>query len=263
MAAEEEQPNEHHREVSADLLGPIGLSRRQFARKVGGGSAAALGLMWAAPKISTIRLAASNPGSSPPTSTTTTTTIPGSVGGMSVDDPNPCAGTSLHIHADGFAPNTGVNFTLDSPANPIGNATANSAGKINALYPVPLTGPFGAHTIIATGQKPGGQTLTLSAPIVIKTVADCHQGTEGSTVPPTTAPGASTSVPATTTPTTTKPKHEKQQGESLQQGSNLPFTGMNSTDLALAGGAAALAGWAIYGIGGSRDRDDEDVDDLG
>jgi hypothetical protein len=261
MATEERNPNEEHPE-GPDLLGPIGLSRRQFARKVGGGSAAALGLMWAAPNISTIRYAAKAVvGSGPPTSSTTTTTTPvGAEGTMTVDNPNPCAGTAIHIHASGFAPNTAVNLELDSPANPLGTTTANSNGRINVLYKVPLSGPFAAHSVIATGVKPGGQTLVLSAHIVIKTVADCEQGHQGSTVP--TTAGASTSVPATTTPTTA-PKKVHGQGEALQKGSNLPFTGRNSTDLALTGGAAALAGFAVYGMAAGRDDEDAaDPDDI-
>jgi hypothetical protein len=249
--------------TTGEIVGPIGLSRRELVTRVGGGSAAALGLMWAAPKISTIKHAAkAKAGSPPPGSTTTTTTTPvGALGTITVDDPNPCAGTNIHIHADGFVPNTAVTIELDSSADVLGTTTANSAGKVNVLYPVPLSGPFGAHMVIATGVAPGGKTLTLKAPVTIHTVADCQHNTEGSTVPSTTSP---TTSPATTTPTTTKKNpHEQSQGQTLEKGTNLPFTGMNSTDLALAGGAAALAGWAVYGIGGSRDRDGDDVDDLG
>jgi hypothetical protein len=238
-------------------LGPVGISRRRFTKNVGAGSAAALGLMFAAPKISTIRYAARAAVGSPPPpgSTTTTTTTPGRTGRMTVDEPNPCAGTAIHIHAEGFVPKTAVMFALDSPAHVLGTTTANGDGRVNVTYNIPVTGPFGAHEIKATGVQPGGKTLVLSAPITIRTVADCHQGTQGSTVP-----GTGSSSPPTTVPTTTpatSPQAE-QGGQSLQQGSKMPFTGMNSTDLALAGGAAALAGWALYGIGGSGDRDDND-----
>jgi hypothetical protein len=264
METEEHQPTGPPVDARADIVGPIGLSRRQFAKTVGGGSAAALGLMWAAPKISTIKHAAkAAAGSQPPGSTTTSTSTPvGALGTITVDDPNPCAGTAIHIHADGFVPNTAVAIYLDSTSNSLGTTTANSAGKINVLYAVPLSGPFGAHTIIASGVAPGGKNLVLKATVDIHTVADCQHNTEGSTVPGTTSP---TTTPATTTPTTTKKnqQHEQSQGQTLEKGTNLPFTGMNSTDLALAGGAAALAGWAIYGIGGNRDQDDEDADDVG
>jgi hypothetical protein len=264
MEAQEPQPTGAPVEPTSDILGPIGLSRRDFAKKVGGGSAAALGLMWAAPKVSTIRHAATAAvGSPPPGSTTTTTTTPaGPAGTISVDDPNPCAGTAIHIHADGFVPNTAVTIELDSAANVLGTTTANSAGKINVLYSVPLSGPFGAHTVKAVGVKPGGQTLVLSASVTIRTVGDCENTTEGSTVPPTTTATTAPASTTTPTPTTTKKQHEQSTPpQILEKGSNLPFTGMNSTDLALAGGAAALAGWAVYGIAGSRNDEDEDVGD--
>jgi hypothetical protein len=234
-----------------DPIGPVGLSRREFTKAVGAGSAATVGLAWAAPKISTIRYGLRAVAGSPPpgsTTTTTSTTTPiGAQGTLTVDDPNPCAGTSIHIHASGFARNSAVNLALDSAAHPLGTATANGDGRINVLYKVPLSGPFGNHIVIATGVKPGGQTLVLTAPIVIHTVADCGKNGngKGSTVSGQTA-------------TTVDPPS----GQSLQHGSNLPFTGMDSAELALIGGAAALAGWGLYGVSRSRDEDRDDGDDA-
>jgi hypothetical protein len=255
MQAEEQEPASAPAESVGAEVGPIGLSRRDFAKKVGSGSAATLAFVWAAPKISTIRYGMKAAVGSPPpgsTTTSTSTTVPvGQQGSMVVDDPNPCAGTNIHIHASGFAPGTAVSFVLDSAANPLGTTTSNADGRCNVLYKVPLSGPFGSHTVIATGVKPGGKTLVLSAPVVIRTVADCKAHGEGSTVPGTTAPG------------TTVPGGSKTQGESLQQGSNLPFTGADSTDLALVGGAAALTGWALYGLGRRGDEDGDDGADGG
>jgi hypothetical protein len=248
MEAGEREPANAPAETVGAKVGPIGLSRREFTKRVGAGSAATFGLVWAAPKISTVRYGLKAAAGSPPpgsTTTSTSTTTPvGAQGSIAVDNPNPCAGTSIHIHASGFAPHTAVNLVLDSAANPLGTATANSDGRINALYKVPLSGPFGSHTVIATGVKPGGQTLVLSAPVVIRTVADCKAHGEGSTDPTTAAASATA-------------------GESLQKGSNLPFTGAGSTDLALVGGAAALAGWALYGVSRSRDEDGDEPADAG
>src|SRR5262249_43280648 len=71
------------------------LSRRDFATRFGAGSAAAVGLAWASPHISTIRFARKAAvGSPPPTgsTTTTSTTIGGTEGSISLNTVTPCVG---------------------------------------------------------------------------------------------------------------------------------------------------------------------------
>jgi hypothetical protein len=249
-------------------VGPIGLSRRQFARNVGA-SGVAVGLIWAGPKISTIRYAAkAAAGSPPPTSTSTSTSVPeGPLGTISVTNANPCAGDSVQIHASGFVPKTALTIELDSAAHILGTTTTNGDGRINAKIDFAANGPTGAHVLKVVGVRTGGQTLVLSVPVVIKTAAECKTHSEGSTT--TVEPNSSTTGPhsSTSTPTvTTKPQQPQNQqgGESLQHGSGgLAFTGANSSELALVGGAAALAGWALYGIASERDEDADDLDGPG
>jgi hypothetical protein len=265
MDGQNEQPREVPAGPPPRPLGPIGLSRRQFTRHVGAGGVAAVGLMWAGPKISTIRYAAkAAAGSPPPTSTSTSTTVPGVPGTLSVDTRSPCVGDSIHVQASGFVQKTAVTVELDSAAHILGTTTTNGDGRINVRVDLAPDGPTGAHTLIVVGVRPGGQTLTLSVPLVIKTVAECQTQSEGSTTtsPTTAPPNTPTTTPTVTTaPQTPQPPQQQQGGESLQHGGGvLAFTGANSSELALVGGAAALAGWAVYGVASDREGGDDDLD---
>jgi hypothetical protein len=265
MDGQNEQPREGPAGPPPRPLGPIGLSRRQFTRNVGAGGVAAVGLMWAGPKISTIRYAAKAAAGSPPPTTTTSTTGPGvPEGTISVNTRSPCAGDSFQLHASGFVQKTAVTIELDSAAHILGTTTSNGDGRINVRVDLAPDGPTGEHTLKVIGVRPGGQTLTLSVPLVIKTVAECETQSEGSTTTsPTTVPASTPTTTPTVTTAPQKPQQPQQQqgGESLQHGGGvLAFTGANSSELALVGGAAALAGWAVYGIASDREGGDDDVD---
>src|SRR6476619_93431 len=114
-----------------EAVSSIGLSRRDFTRRFGGGSVAAVGLAWAAPKITTIKYSAkAKAGSPPPTSSSTTTTsVPvGQLGHISLSESSPCVGDTIHVKADGFARKTAVTLEIDSPAHTLGVTTANGDG---------------------------------------------------------------------------------------------------------------------------------------
>jgi hypothetical protein len=184
-----------------------GLSRRDFTTRFGAGSAAAVGLAFASPHISTIRFAAKAAVGSPPP-TTTTTTIPGQPGTVRVSSSAPCEGDVLTVAADGFAPKTAVALEIDSDEHTLGVATAGSEGKLNVSVRLP-SGLTGSHDFVVDGVRPGGRTLTLKQRIRIKTKAEC-EGTTTTTSPPettTSAPETTTSGPETTTsgPGTTGP----------------------------------------------------------
>ncbi len=270
MDGREEQPsNDDSAGRIVESIGSIGLSRRDFARRIGGGSAAAVGLAWAAPKITTIRYAAkAKAGSPPPTSTTTTSTsVPvGQLGHISLSASSPCVGDTIRVTAEGFAPKTAVTLEIDSAAHTLGVTTANGAGAIDVRVELSSHGPTGAHTLRAIGVQPGGRTLTLSAPITIKTEAECQVEQAGSTTttPTTSPPGTLGTTSPTSTSTSTTPTTEV--GGKQQQGggggkplgeSSLAFTGTDAIDLALIGGAAAIGGRALYGL---ARRSDEDAD---
>ena len=256
-------------------IGSVGLSRREFARRFGGGSAAVVGLAWAAPKVTTIRYAAkAKAGSPPPSSTTTTSTsVPvGELGHITLSESSPCAGDAIRVRADGFAPKTAVTLEIDSPAHTLGVTTANGVGKIDVQVDLSSHGPTGAHTLKAVGVQPGGRTVTLSTPITIKTEAECRVDNEGSTTTSTAAPpappGTVGSTESTTTSTSTTPTTQvgdKQQnngggGGGTLGGNALAFTGTDAISLALVGGAAAIGGRALYGLA-RRSDEDEDADE--
>src|SRR5882724_12676413 len=110
----------------AELSG--GLSRREFAKRAGVGSVAAAGLVWAAPKISTIRYAAkAAAGSQPPISTTTDTAPEDTLGGkVTVSVASPCVGAQVRVTANGFAPGAGVAIQIDSAVHSIGMVNADA-----------------------------------------------------------------------------------------------------------------------------------------
>lgn len=262
---EEQSRNDDSAARLVESIGSIGLSRRDFARRFGGGSAAVVGLAFATPKITTIRYAAkAKAGSPPPTSTTTTSTsVPvGELGHISLSESSPCVGDTIRVKADGFAPKTAVTLEIDSPEHTLGVTTANGDGKINVQIELSSHGPTGAHTLKAVGVQTGGRTLTLSAPITIKTEAECRVENEGSTT--TSTPGTLGSTTPTSTPTSTTPTTnaaDKQQGGGGGKplnGNSLAFTGTDAINLALVGGAAAIGGRALYGLARRSDEDDED-----
>jgi hypothetical protein len=260
---------------------PPQLSRRDFATRFGAGSAAAVGLAWASPHISTIRFARKAAvGSPPPTGSTTTTTTSiggGPAGTISLDTRTPCAGDICHVRADGFAPRTAVSLELDSDEHTLGVTTAGPRGRVNVTVRLPsnMTGP---HEVVVVGVQPGGRTLTLSVPVTIKTQAECHVGPQGSTTT-TTQPGATTTTgpgnrPTTSTsptsvPTSTSVAEERTHeagggsggGKPVSNGSGfLAFTGTDSVDLALLGAAAAVGGRALFGLVAHRDEDEDEED---
>lgn len=245
------------------------LSRRDFAARFGAGSAAAVGVAWASPHISTIRFAQKAAvGSEPPSSTSTTsTTIAGTEGSVSISNTAPCAGDTMTVTARGFAPKTAVTIEIDSAEHTIGVTTAGAQGRISVGIQLPTNIPTGAHQLVVVGVRPGGRTLSLSTPINIKTQEECVVGPEGTTTtsstptPPTTGGRGTTSTTATP-PTTAPPVKVEETPPSKPRspgnGGLLAFTGTDSVDLALLGAAAAVGGRALFGLVAHRDDDEDD-----
>ncbi len=220
----------HEQDASNDAPGrePVSdhhLSRREFARRAGFGSAAAAGLVWAAPKISTVKyVSRAAIGSTGPKGSTEPATPIGPLGNeLSLSATSPCVGDSLQVTATGFAPGTGVAIQIDGSSTPIGMATADPAGTIDVPVVLPKDGPTGVHTLKAVGVAPGGRVLTLSAQIAIKTEAEC--AASESAIDPTV--GA-------------------QGFDAGSGGGSLPFTGGETTDLIVMGGGAVIGGRALY-----------------
>jgi hypothetical protein len=258
----------------------IGMSRRDFATKIGLGSAAAVGLAVATPNIRTIAFATKAKAGSPAPhggSTTTTTTLPGTHGRITASNHAPCVGDTVSVQASGFVPHTAVTLELDSPGFTLGNTTADTSGGIDVQ--ITLTNSMaGTHKIVVSGIQAGGRSLVLSTPVNIKTQGECRQEPQGSTTtisgsPSTTISSAQSSTPGTSaTPGTSSTPgtsgspggrgrgHGGQAigGEHLQEGNGLAFTGTDAIDLALVGAAATVGGRLLYGLARSGDEDDEE-----
>jgi hypothetical protein len=259
----------------------IGMSRRDFATKIGLGSAAAVGLAIGAPNIRTIAFATKAKAGSPAPrgGTTTTTSVPHGHGKIAVSNHSPCVDDALNVQASGFVPHTAVALELDSPGFVLGNTTADATGSIDVQ--ITLTNSMaGTHKIVVSGIQAGGRALVVSASVHIKTEAECRQGPQGSTTvpgsPSTTISGATqSSTPGTSampgtsatsgtsgTPGSPGQGHGSQAigGEHIQEGNGLAFTGTDAIDLALIGAAATVGGRLLYGLARSGD-DEEEVDE--
>ncbi len=179
---------------------------------------------------------------------------------------SPCAGADLVVQARGFAAKTAVTLEIDSAATTLGVTTCDSQGRIDTIVKLPRH-PTGAHDLVLVGVAPGGRTLTLRTQVDIKTEAECAVGPEGTTSTTTTTnPKVSTSTPSSTTPTTTPPSTTPVTTEGrkpTRTGSGLAFTGTDTTELALLGAAAAVAGRMLYGIAAGRGAEDDDHADEG
>jgi hypothetical protein len=223
---------------SADVAG---ISRREFAKRAGASSAAAAGLVWAAPKISTIRyVTKAAAGSRPPTSTTTGSVPVGPLGGqISVSATSPCVGADVRVIAAGFAASAPIALQIDSAAHAIGIAQADADGAIDAVVTIPASAPTGPRNLLAVGPPPGGGTLTLTTPITIKTAAECTEQTSSTPVGAAGNPAA--------------PDGSSGSG-------SLPLTGSDAIDLAIIGGATAIAGRALYGAARGADKQVDDRD---
>jgi hypothetical protein len=206
------------------------LSRREFAKRAGVGSAAAAGLVWAAPKISTIRYAAKAAAGSQPPTTPTEPVPEQTLGGkVTVSVASPCVGAQVRVTAGGFAPGAGVAIQIDSAAHAIDMVNADASGAIDVMVTIPTTAPTGPRTLRAVGPMPGGTTQTLTTAITIKTAAECADPGVGATGSPVGADGTAGV-------------------ESAGTGSgSLPLTGSDAIDLAVIGGAAAIGGRVLYG----------------
>jgi hypothetical protein len=260
---------------------PPRLSRRDFATRFGAGSAAAVGMAWASPHISTVRFARKAQVGSPPpgTSTTTSSTIAPPEGHIELNTVTPCEGDICSVRADGFAPRTAVTLELDSPEHTLGVTTAGVRGRINVTVRLP-SGLTGDHVFVVVGVRPGGRTLSLTVPVKIKTAQECQIPPQGSTTTTTQPPGSTTTTrpgnrptttvsPSTSVPPSTSVAPANTQeggggGGGVQGASNgggfLAFTGTDSVDLALLGAAAAVGGRALFGLVAHRDDEDEDED---
>jgi len=251
---------EHGDAAESPDLGLPKIGRRRFAVVVGGGTfsfAAAL----AAPSISTVSFKGQAQVGSPeePPGSTTTTTVggEGGRGKIAISDHAPCAGNDVSVTASGFAPKTAISIQIDSAAISLGVLTADAKGEVITTVKMPTNSPLGPHKLRLVGVAPGGKTLVLSAPVNIKDQGNCAPPPTGvgSTVPPgTPTTGGPTSVAGSTVPQGTSTGGPRPTG----QGEDLPFTGTDSTDLALIGAAAAVLGRALYGLAGRRRDEDEE-----
>lgn len=242
------------------------LSRREFATRIGGGSAAVFGMAWAAPKISTIKYAMrAQAGSPPPPTSTTTTTTGGNPrprGRLQLSVSSACVGDTCVLVGIGFAANSAVTLEVGSSSHVIGVLTADGNGEVHSTFQLQDDLPRGPRRIRCVGIAPGGRALIVTAPLNIKDQGDCDTGPQGSTSPTSVSGTTATSTTPTTTPTPTtrvSPINTQGGGPPPSQGNGLlAFTGTDAADLAVLGIAAAVGGRALYALARNADDGDEE-----
>ena len=117
---------------------------------------------------------------------------PPAVNSLTISDTTPCAGQTITIDGRTFAPGSTVTVVLTSGPVTLGSATANAVGVIALQSTIPADTPLGAHTLIATGTAPNGQTLSLSLAIQMAAANCGGTSTASGTLPRT---GDDTSIP--------------------------------------------------------------------
>jgi hypothetical protein len=203
------------------------LSRRDFTRL----GAFAGGVVWGAPKVTSIQFAnraigtPGGPTTTPPTDPPpTTTTSPGS--------------TSTTTTTSSTTTTTTPDSTTSTTINNQGSTTTTEPGGTTTT-----TEPGGTTTT-----APGGTTTTTS-----------DVGPEGTTSPPTVG----TTTPSTVTPQSSVPGGPGQGPHNGGNGSGgvLSFTGADSADLAVVGATAIVLGRALYVLG-RRPPEEDAIDGV-
>jgi len=117
---------------------------------------------------------------------------PPAVNSLTVSDTTPSPGQTITIQGQTFAEGATATVVLNSDPVTLGSATANAAGQIVLQATIPTDTPLGSHTLVASGQAPNGQTLSLSLAIEVVPAQGGGTGTSGGNLPRT---GDSTSLP--------------------------------------------------------------------
>ena len=117
---------------------------------------------------------------------------PPAVNSLTVSDTTPSPGQTITIQGQTFAQGATATVVLNSDPVTLGSATANAAGQIVLQATIPTDTPLGSHTLVASGQAPNGQTLSLSLAIEVVPAQGGGTGTSGGNLPRT---GDSTSLP--------------------------------------------------------------------
>jgi 5'-nucleotidase len=117
---------------------------------------------------------------------------PPAVNRLTCSDTTPTPGQAISCEGRTFAAGGTVTVTLNSEPVTLGSATADAAGVMALQATIPTDTPLGAHTLVATGPAPNGQTLTLSLAIRVVPAQAGGAGTGGGHLPDT---GSGSSIP--------------------------------------------------------------------
>ena len=167
---------------------------------------------------------------------------------------------SLDVSASGFAPHEVVTFTMTNPAHSLGALETSATGTLSGALSLPGAVPAGSHVLAARGQTSGDTaTATFTTMETSGTPQPC--ATAFTTRPAgyvlaasyvtaacisTQAPAAAGTPGAAGTPAVAGAPAGVASGATVAHGgSQLPFTGSNSSLIALTGSAAVLAGGAL------------------
>ena len=175
---------------------------------------------------------------------------------VTVSPSAPSAGGPITITAQKFDPDSAVAFSLESPSQSLGSASANSSGVATLTTTLPANLPAGSYTIRAVGFIKICDDVAVAAdettaildckevavnPTTRITVAAAETTTTTPTTTTTTTPATTPATTPTTTPTEVSP-------------TKLAATGSSSARLVGIGVVLAVLGGLLMLVGKRRTR---------
>ena len=73
----------------------------------------------------------------------------------------------IEIEVEGFAPSSEVVTAIHSDPVLVGRSTATGSGTLAISYSVPASVPDGNHTVVLSGEAPGGKSVTFALAVVV------------------------------------------------------------------------------------------------
>ncbi|MEI7886915.1 MAG: hypothetical protein WCJ04_05950, partial [Actinomycetes bacterium] len=121
---------------------------------------------------------------------------------VTVSPSAPSAGGPITVTAQKFDPDSAVAFSLESPSQSLGSASANSSGVATLTTTLPANLPAGSYTIRAVGFIKICDAVAVPADETTTTTVDCKEVAVNLTTTITVGAAETTTTTPTTTPTT-------------------------------------------------------------
>lgn len=163
---------------------------------------------------------------------------------VTVSPSAPSAGGPITVTAQKFDPDSAVAFSLESPSQSLGSASANSSGVATLTTTLPANLPAGSYTIRAVGFIKICDDIAVAADETTTTL-DCKEVAVNLTTRITVAAAETTTTTTTTTPATTPTEVSP---------TKLAVTGSSSARLVGIGVVLAVLGGLLMLVGKRRTR---------